>query len=71
MKLIRYVGKYAYRKYQKMSICILKGNDGAKRLYERLGLNILKILRTISTVPEQLLSQRNLYGEILIVFNSR
>ena len=41
-KLIRYVGKYAYRKYQKMSICILKGNDGAKRLYERLGAEHFK-----------------------------
>ena len=70
-ELIRYIGGYAYSKYQKMSICILKGNDGAKKLYERLGLNILKILKTISTILEQLLSQRNLYGKILIAFNSR
>lgn len=41
-ELIRYIGGYAYSKYQKMSICILKGNDGAKKLYERLGAEHFK-----------------------------
>ena len=37
-KLINTVGSYAYIKgYEHMSICIVKGNDNAKNIYERLG----------------------------------
>ena len=37
-KLINTVGNYAYIKgYENISICIVKGNDKAKRLYERMG----------------------------------
>ncbi len=36
-KLIHVVGKYAYDNYKHMSICIVKGNDRAKKLYENLG----------------------------------
>ena len=36
--LINTVGHYAYTTgYECMSICIVKGNDNAKRLYEKLG----------------------------------
>jgi ribosomal protein S18 acetylase RimI-like enzyme len=37
-KLINTVGSYAYIKgYEHMSICIVKGNDKAKRIYEKMG----------------------------------
>ena len=37
-KLINTVGSYAYIKgYEHMSICIVKGNDNAKRIYEKMG----------------------------------
>lgn len=37
-KLINTVGSYAYIKgYERMSICIVKGNDKAKRIYEKMG----------------------------------
>ena len=37
-KLINTVGSYAYIKgYEHMSICIGKGNDKAKRIYEKMG----------------------------------
>ena len=37
-KLINKVGSYAYIKgYEHMSICIVKGNDNAKRIYEKMG----------------------------------
>ncbi|WP_294404113.1 GNAT family N-acetyltransferase [uncultured Clostridium sp.] len=37
-KLINTVGNYAYIKgYEDMSICIVKGNDKAKRIYEKMG----------------------------------
>ena len=37
-KLINRVGNYAYIKgYEHMSICIVKGNDNAKRIYEKMG----------------------------------
>ena len=37
-KLINTVGSYAYIKgYEHMSICIIKGNDNAKRIYEKMG----------------------------------
>lgn len=37
-KLIKTVGSYAYIKgYKNMSICIVKGNDNAKRIYEKMG----------------------------------
>lgn len=37
-KLINTVGSYAYIKgYEYMSICIVKGNDKAKRIYEKMG----------------------------------
>ena len=36
-KLINTVGSYAYIKgYEHMSICIVKGNDNAKRIYEKM-----------------------------------
>ena len=36
--LIKDTGKYAYGKgYEKMSICMVKGNDNAGNLYRRLG----------------------------------
>lgn len=37
-KLINTVGSYAYIKgYEHMSICIVKVNDNAKRIYEKMG----------------------------------
>ena len=37
-KLIYRVGQYALKSgYKGMSICIVKGNDNAKRIYEKLG----------------------------------
>ena len=37
-KLINTVGSYAYIKgYEHMSICIVKGNDNAKGIYEKMG----------------------------------
>ena len=37
-KLINTVGSYAYIKgYEHMSICIVKGNDNAKRIYKKMG----------------------------------
>ena len=37
-KLIKAVGDYAYIKgYEHMSICIIKGNDNAKKIYEKNG----------------------------------
>ena len=37
-KLIKKVGQYAmHQGYEHMSICIVKGNDNAKNIYERLG----------------------------------
>ncbi|MGL5312010.1 MAG: GNAT family N-acetyltransferase [Peptostreptococcaceae bacterium] len=37
-KLIHRVGQYALNNgYECMSICIVKGNDNAKRIYEKLG----------------------------------
>lgn len=37
-KLINSVGKYAFSNgYAYMSICIIKGNDNAKHLYEKMG----------------------------------
>lgn len=37
-KLINTVGSYAYIKgYEHMSICIVKGNDNTKRIYEKMG----------------------------------
>lgn len=37
-KLINTVGSYAYIKgYERMSICIVKGNDNAKRIYKKMG----------------------------------
>ena len=37
-QLIYRVGQYALKHgYQCMSICIVKGNDSAKRIYEKLG----------------------------------
>ena len=37
-KLINTVGTYAYNKgYNHMSICIVKGNDKAKGMYEKMG----------------------------------
>lgn len=37
-KLINTVGSYAYIKgYEHMSICIVKGNDKAKGIYEKMG----------------------------------
>ena len=37
-KLIKVVGNYAYIKgYKHMSICIVKGNDNAKKIYEKVG----------------------------------
>ncbi|MCQ2969602.1 MAG: GNAT family N-acetyltransferase [Clostridium sp.] len=42
-KLINTVGKYAFdNKYKCMSICIVKGNDNAKELYEKLGAKSYK-----------------------------
>ena len=36
--LIKTVGRYAYESgYEKMSICIVKGNEGAGNLYRKLG----------------------------------
>lgn len=35
--LLQEIGRYVCRGYGRMSICIVRGNDGAKRLYERLG----------------------------------
>lgn len=37
-KLIKVVGNYAYVKgYKHMSICIVKGNNNAKKIYEKIG----------------------------------
>lgn len=37
-KLLREIGRYARNNgYGCMSVCIVRGNEGAKRLYERLG----------------------------------
>lgn len=37
-KLIYAVGQYALKSgYESMSICIVRGNDNAKRIYEKLG----------------------------------
>lgn len=36
-ELLREIGRYARQGYGRMSVCIVRGNDGAKRLYERLG----------------------------------
>ncbi|MFR5170802.1 MAG: GNAT family N-acetyltransferase [Clostridium paraputrificum] len=42
-KLINTVGNYAYIKgYENMSICIVKGNDKAKGLYEKMGAKYYK-----------------------------
>lgn len=35
--LLREIGRHARHGYGRMSVCIVQGNDGAKRLYERLG----------------------------------
>lgn len=41
--LIRTIGQYALeQKYSGMSICIVKGNDGAGNLYKKLGAKHLK-----------------------------
>lgn len=42
-KLIKTVGKHALdNRYKNMSICIVRGNDNAKELYEKLGANHYK-----------------------------
>ena len=42
-KLINTVGNYAYTEgYEHMSICIVKGNDKAKRIYEKIGAKYYK-----------------------------
>lgn len=47
-KLIYRVGQYALKHgYECMSICIVKGNDNAKRIYENLVQFIINILLMI------------------------
>lgn len=42
-KLIFTIGKYAYsNEYEKMSICIIRGNDRAKEIYTHLGAKFYK-----------------------------
>ena len=41
--LIKTAGKYALEKgYDKMSVCVVKGNEKAKRLYMKLGARVLR-----------------------------
>lgn len=54
--LIRTVGKYAFdADYNKMSICIVKGNDNAGRLYRKLGARHYKDFTGKMSLSEKLL----------------
>ena len=54
--LIKLVGGYAYKGgYEKMSICIVKGNDNAGTLYRKLGARHYKDFKGKMSLSEKLL----------------
>ncbi|MBQ6601661.1 MAG: GNAT family N-acetyltransferase [Clostridia bacterium] len=54
--LIKLVGGYAYKDgYEKMSICIVKGNDNAGNLYRKLGARHYKDFEGKMSLSEKLL----------------
>ena len=63
--LIKEVGRYAYENgYSKMSICIVKGNDNAGKLYRKLGARHYKDFenKTMSRSEKLLWEDLKIFG---------